>query len=170
MRLLRAVAIALGLALSGPAVAIAQPAVPVLPCASTQLALCGPISYNNPGAAITTATTTLVITGVAGQRIYAYFLAALASGTNTTDNFYYEYGTGATCGTGTVKLTPTSITAPSASPNVTTQWAGAALSNAAQAGWVPAEYPVIIPAGNNLCIVTAGTTIALFPIVFYSLY
>lgn len=51
---------------------------------------------------ISTATTTLLITGVAGKSVYITNLLVVAAGTGSIQ---IKAGTGATCGTGTVNLT-----------------------------------------------------------------
>lgn len=51
--------------------------------------------------AISTATTTLVVTGVTGKRIYVTHIDAVAGGTG---NLQFISGTGSTCGTGSANV------------------------------------------------------------------
>jgi hypothetical protein len=56
---------------------------------------------------ITTATTTLLITGQTGKSIYLCSLSVNMVATVAADTVYFEQGTGATCGTGTSTSTAT---------------------------------------------------------------
>lgn len=51
---------------------------------------------------ISTATTTLLVTGVSGKSIYVTAVDVIAAGTG---NIQFISGTGSTCGTGTVNIT-----------------------------------------------------------------
>jgi hypothetical protein len=120
-------------------------------------------------APIATATTTLVVQGSTSQAIFVFWAGVVASGVNTTSTFNYEYGTGATCGTGTVLFVP-AIGAPPNPPTAglwQTLYAGVPL-NGAVASIDSADMAMAIPQGNSLCIVTAGTTIAVEPMVYYA--
>jgi hypothetical protein len=86
---------------------------------------------------ISTATTTRLILGVSGQRIYVTAVDVIAAGTGSIQ---FVYGTGATCGTG--------------QQNVTGNYA-----LIAQVGFTKGTGvgPVwIIPPGNSLCAVTSA--------------
>jgi hypothetical protein len=86
---------------------------------------------------ISTATTTKLIDGAAGQSIYITAVDVVAAGTG---NIQFIAGTGATCGTGTVNVT--------GNYNLTAQ-VGFTKGTGVGALWV-------IPPGNNLCAVTSG--------------
>jgi hypothetical protein len=106
---------------------------------------------NNSGAAklsafanITTATTTQLVALVTGKQIFVCGSETDISST-TASTLIYEYGTGASCGTGTTVLSHT-IT------NSTLVNAGRHLGSSGSA-WITA------PAGNALCVLTTvGTT------------
>lgn len=87
--------------------------------------------------AISTATTTLLVSGVSGKRIYVTAVDVIAAGTG---NIQFIAGTGATCGTGTVNV--------SGNYNLTAQ---VGFTKAAGNGaiWV-------LGLGLNLCAVTSA--------------
>jgi len=87
--------------------------------------------------AITTATTTLVITGISGKFMYVTAIDVVAAGTG---NIQFITGTGATCAVGTVNVT--------GNYNLTAQ-AGFAKGSGFGALWV-------LPSGNSLCAVTSA--------------
>jgi hypothetical protein len=152
-------------------VATAQVPVPNLPCATTTLALCGPITYaNNAGVAIVAAATTVVATGVTGKRIYVDYLAGLTTGTNASSTVNFEWSASPTCASGNTLLFTTALALGTATGLVTTAWSDVPAAATAIAGWSPAAKALILPAGYTLCMVTAGTTIAVLPIAFYSQY
>ena len=101
-------------------------------------------------ASVASATTTLLITGVAGQSIFGcgwHVTSILA----TTSTFQFVYGTGATCGTGQQPLTPAF--------NVT--------SAAPSSDHISlASYQV--PLGNNVCVITGTGTTGDAIVVYYS--
>lgn len=86
---------------------------------------------------VSTATTTRLITGVAGKSIYITAVDFIAAGTG---NIQFIAGTGATCGTGTVNI--------SGNYNLTAQ---VGMTKAAGNGaiWV-------VPQGFSLCVVTSA--------------
>jgi len=86
---------------------------------------------------ISTATTTLLVTGVSGKSIYVTAVDVISAGTG---NIQFIAGTGATCGTGTVNVT--------GNYNFVAQ---VGFTKAAGNGaiWV-------IPQGFSLCAVTSG--------------
>lgn len=99
---------------------------------------------------IVSATTTQLIPTVAGQTIYVCggFVEIASSGT-TAATITFEYGTGATCGTGTVAFT------------------GPMGTGTATAGIGPLAIPLssgvtnfAIPPTDNFCAVTTGTTVS----------
>jgi hypothetical protein len=164
-------ALVLTLALCGPQAASAQVTVPVVPCAANFYALCGALTFaDNNGTAITTATTTPVVSSLLGQRLFIFYAAVLTSGTNTSNTFNFEWSLSTTCASGNTLLSPTAIAPGATSGLVTTEWSGTYQAGVALAGWQPASFPIILPAGSTLCIVTAGTTTALYPIIFSSTY
>jgi hypothetical protein len=112
---------------------------------------------------VTSATTTELVAGVAGQNMYVFYSGVEAAGTNASVTAYDEYGTGATCGTGTVKFLPTPVTLSSFTVTglIFGLYSGGGLNSLAF-GPIPNLVPRIVPAGNNYCLVTAGTTIALY--------
>lgn len=114
---------ALSLATSGATPSYAQTAT-ISPTATSTLAV-----------SISTGTTTLLIGGVSGQRIYVTSADVIAAGTG---NIQFEYGTGTTCGGGTTNLT--------GNYNLIAQ---TGFTKGAGVGpiWV-------VPAGNSLCAVT----------------
>lgn len=101
-------------------------------------------------ASVVSATTTLLITGISNQSIFGcgwHVTSALA----TTTTFQFVYGTGATCGTGQVALTPPF--------NIT--------SAAPSADHISlANYQV--PAGNNVCVITGAGTTGDAVVIYYS--
>ena len=116
---------------------------------------------------IVTATTTQVITGNAGQNIYLWFAGMLATGTNSSAFGGYKYGTGTTCGTGTVTL----WNGVDAIGNTQGQWTfhyAGAVDQAVAANIVPAAIPYVIPAGNSVCFTTSGTTISVETVLIYA--
>jgi hypothetical protein len=122
----------------------------------------------NPSA-ITTATTTLVVSGIASERLYIYYAGGITSATNSGSYIGFEYGTGSTCGTGTTTLFyPGQASLGTGAGDWTTLWGGNNAAGTGAANLVPSGVPYVIPAGDNLCAVTAGTTIAVKPIVTYA--
>ena len=97
---------------------------------------------------IGTATTTTVVTPNTNQAIFACGWSFTEAG--TTPTFQFEYGTGTNCGTGTVVLTGVYAllaSQPFASNGASTQFSGIV--------------------GNNICIVTGGTTPSLQGVISY---
>lgn len=86
---------------------------------------------------ISTATTTLLVTGVASQRIYVTALDIISAGSG---NIQFISGTGATCGTGTANVTGNYVLAAGQGPQIGT-------GNGAL--WV-------LPLGASLCAVTSA--------------
>lgn len=108
----------------------ASPAVSVDPCFTNT-------SKSSVVINIGSATTTQLVALVAGQKIYVCgYSATHAVGTAAT--YQFEYGTGSSCGTGTTVLTGAMI--------------GGFFVSFADPGTTFAT-----PAGNALCMVTAGT-------------
>ena len=113
----------------------------------TNQILCNRTAQASPA----TATTTLVITGSTGQTVnICGWHVTSTQATSTT--FQFEYGTGATCGTGTNTITPAF--------NVT--------STAPSADRQAVAY-ITLPIANSLCVVSTGTTVGLAIMVWYSL-
>jgi len=116
-------------------------------------------------ATITTATTTQVIAGVAGQYIYAYFLGAFTTGTNSS-TIAFSYGPNSS--TLTPLLMGTTF-ANYTTANAFTYFYGGYKKNTAYSyAFYPSPVPLIIPAGQNLYMITAGSTIAVKPVYFYA--
>lgn len=123
---------------------------------------------------ITTATTTLLVSGAAGtgtsqQALFLFYAGVQATGANSGNTFNFEFGQGSTCQTNTVPLSPLGVTAPSASPAIAPQWTGGN-ANTSVNGVIPSSVPYVIPPGYNICLVTAGTTTSLKAIVLYALH
>jgi hypothetical protein len=90
---------------------------------------------------ISSATTTKLVSGITGQRIYPTAISVDVAGANVLT---FEYGTGTNCGTGTTAITgPYTLTS------------GVPLHIGS--GSAPV---LIIPPGNDLCVVTAATAAA----------
>lgn len=105
-----------------PTLTWAQPVIPL-----TQASI--PIT-------ISTATTTLLVTGKASQSIYVTAIDIIAAGTG---NIQFISGAGATCGTGTANVT--------GNYNLTAQ-TGFTKGNGSGVLWV-------IPVGASLCVTTS---------------
>lgn len=86
---------------------------------------------------ISTATTTLLVTGVSNKAIYVTNVNVVAAGTG---NIQFITGTGATCGTGTANV--------SGNYQLTAQ-VGFVAGTGNGAIWA-------LPVGNNLCAVTSA--------------
>lgn len=127
------------------------------------------IQYYTWTAAIATAATTVVL-APQPSAVSLWFVGFQASGTESAALVYLEYGTktSTNCDTGTVRLLPGTVILPVTAQDVTTYFSGVAMSNLA-GSIVPANAPLIIPANVQLCAVSSGTTIAFYPIIWYSL-
>lgn len=100
---------------------------------------------------VASATTTSIVAGVAGQHINICGWHVTTTQAAATDTFQFEYGTqGGPC------TTPTTFTPALSVSN--------AAPSADHIDW--ASYST--PLGTQLCVVTAGTTVAVTGIVFYS--
>jgi hypothetical protein len=120
------------------------------PCFTTALKKSVPVN-------IVTATTTQLIPLVAGQAIYVCgaSLTIAPSGTSA-DSATFEYGTGASCGTGT-----TALTGAFGAGDLTTT-----------TGLLPINLPsegtdLTAPSGNALCLLSAGTTVNIQGVLTY---
>lgn len=102
-----------------------------------QPAILVPYTTASAPIAITTATTTLLVTGISGKFTYVTAVDVVAAGTG---NIQFIAGTGATCGTSTVNVT--------GNYNLTAQ-AGLAKGTGYGALWV-------LPSGYSLCAVTSA--------------
>jgi hypothetical protein len=98
-----------------------------------------------------TATTTLVITGVAGSTVNICGWHVTSNQTAST-TFQFEYGTGATCGTGTNVITP-AFSVTSTAPSADRQ----------------AIAYISLPMSNSLCVISTGATVGLAVMIWYSL-
>lgn len=130
-----------------PAFAAAQTTLPVLasqadPCTTSQKIV---IPIN-----IVTATTTQLLALSAGKAIYVCSSVFVIAGSATTaGSILFEYGTGASCGTGTTALTGAMAGSTTAGqPTMVPMQAG----NGTQIGTI---------AGQALCALTAGTTVSI---------
>lgn len=131
---------------------------------------CGTTACSSP-TAISTSTTTLVVTGVTGASIYVFFAGFQASGTNSAMTFLYKAGTGATCGTNTIyPFAPVATT--SLAPvlgEVGWIYGGGPWTAITTYSAVPAAEPMKLPEGFSLCLTTASTTTALYALVYYAI-
>jgi len=96
-----------------------------------------PATMASAAISISTATTTLLITGISGKFMYVTAVDVVAAGTG---NIQFITGTGATCGTSTANVT--------GAYNLTAQ-AGFAKGTGFGALWV-------LPSGFSLCAVTSA--------------
>lgn len=107
---------------------------------------------------VTTSTTTLVVTGIANETTYLWFLGMQAQGTNSAATYQMITGTGATCGGSTDSNQPT-LTTSATVGQMLSMWSAASAVQAAGPG--TAAVPKIIQSGAtpvNVCVVSAGTT------------
>lgn len=119
--------------------------------------------------ALTSGTTLQIVAPVAGQTVYVCYAAVEATGAQTAATLNFEWGTGATCGTGTVTLLPVAGTYSAASGTVSAFWAGASQQfTGLSGGPVPAFSPLIVPSGDGVCVVPGGTTVNAKAIIFYA--
>lgn len=100
---------------------------------------CAVMPKSNVAVSIASATTTSLIAPVTNQAIYVCGVSLTASGTSPTIQF--EYGTGATCGTGTQTMSGI-VPIPTAGLNTPT-------NNATT---------MVTPVSQRLCAVSAGTS------------
>lgn len=117
------------------------------PCVST-----GIVKSSVPVNVVTVATTQLVaLSGTQTIYVCGFQLSLTGATTNTTAQF--EYGTGAACGTGTTVLTGA--------------MGGNSATSAVVVDMPPASTQLKTPAGNALCLVSAGTTVSIQGFVTY---
>lgn len=110
--------------------------------------------------ALTSGTTVELIAGVANETIYIFWAGAEGTGSQTVATMNLEWGSGSTCGTGTVTLFPQAVSFAATSGNVSGLYAGAGSSSVPLI--FPAAIPLQIPSGStpiNVCIVPGGTTV-----------
>jgi hypothetical protein len=122
--------------------------------------------------AVATATTTVLVVGTAGKSLYMYLMAWESSGTNATNTLNWEYSASATCASGNTTILPTAITAPTATSEWQVGWGeGYGNGSAAVTGAPgPTAIALVIPAGDTVCGVTAGTTTAGNFLTYYALH
>jgi hypothetical protein len=105
------------------------------PCLSpTSSKLSAPIPF------ISTGTTTQIVALVAGQKIYPCTIDVTATWNGTNFTYQWEYGTGASCGTGTTVLSGAKLL----------------VNNTITTDNVSGPTAFNIPPGNALCLVTIG--------------
>lgn len=115
------------------------------PCASSGYA------KSSVSVSITSATTTQLVALASGQQVYVCnWNFTINSSATTAAAVAFEYGTGASCGTGTTALTGAMGT------ENTATGPGILLVNGPSAG-----TSFSTPIGNALCVVTTGTAVAL---------
>lgn len=155
-RLIGAVAVAAALFFSA-APSASQTVLP-LPTGPAAIAVAGPV----------VSATNILVVASSTLKMYVYFAGVQASGTNTTSTYYFVYGrqVSSPCDTGTVKFMPMPSATPATAGLWSYQYSDSPLSSAA-AGVAPSSAPFVVPAGNQVCLVTAGTTIAVYGVVYY---
>lgn len=125
---------------------------------------------------VTSLTSTSAITTAATTQVYAatnhptliYWLAVQSSAANSSDTFQFEYSPNASCVSSNTVFTPAGQS-PSASSGGIVPTISGSMGNGAQVGaFSPAAVPFLLPAGNYVCVVTAGTTIALYALMYYA--
>jgi hypothetical protein len=122
---------------------------------------------------ISTATTTLLVSGVASQTMYVFAAWFQLNGTNAALTVYLEYGQGATCGTNTVKVQAVPIPTTATTSGQMTLLYGGSPPSILASSWSAGAVPLIVPANAtayNLCVVTAGTTIAGIGGAYYAIH
>ena len=124
--------------------------------------------------AISTAVTTLLITGTNNQSVYVCLAAWESTGTNASNTVNYEYGQGATCQTNTQTIFPAAVAPGTATGEWTVGWGNPGAAVTAVAGMPGvAPVPLVLPnnaTAYNFCGVTAGTTTAGRFVVWYSVH
>lgn len=125
-----------------------------------------PDQLAEPGT-ITTPSTVVVIPGVAGQRIFAFYLSVEATTAQVVPTQLWEWSTSPTCASGNTAILPVPIAGPTTVLFFTNYYSGNQVTNGA-AGFIPAAAPLISPIGATLCIVVAGTTLFSSPIALYA--
>lgn len=112
-------------------------------------------------AALASATTMVLKTGVATKQLYIYLATWESTGTNSSNTIQWEYSTNATCSSGNTSLLPAAIAPGTATGEWTSLWGIQAVSNTTVGGMPGANgKALVLPAGNTFCGVTAGTTTA----------
>lgn len=157
-------AIALAVAFFVAAPAFAQ----TFPVGSGPITPVGPRAVAFTGA-VGSATNVIAVANSPSQPMFVWFAGVQASGSNSTSTFNFVYGvtTKSPCDTGTTKLVPNAVATPATVGLWSFLYAGAVL-NSAVGGLAPAALPFVVPAGNDFCLITAGTTIAVYGVVLYS--
>lgn len=108
---------------------------------------------------ISSATTTAILAVSGSNKYFICGWNIVPTGTNATNTVVLEYGTGATCGTGTTTFSATYI--PPATGN----------GNGTASVWVDSVFATVAtPASAAVCAVTAGTTTALQVQMAYALH
>lgn len=121
--------------------------------------------YTSPSV-ITTAATSQAIAGVAGETIEIVEAYAIAGGTESAETDNLAFGN---CASSPTPLWLLPFSGGATAGQYTTLWSGATGINGNAAGSIPpAAEPQTVPVGQNVCVVTAGTTIsAKFGIYYY---
>ena len=110
---------------------------------------------SNVSVSITTATTTQLVALSGTTSIYICGFTGTVNSATTATTLQFEYGTGASCGTGTTVLTGAMNTGGSTA-------AGSVVISFADPG-----STFKTAAGNALCVVTTGTTINVQGVLTY---
>jgi hypothetical protein len=110
-------------------------------------------------ALIIAAQNTTLVTHIGTTQIYPYGAFAQAQNTESGAFAQWVYGTGVNCGTNTVLLTQFGSSLPTSS----LQYGGYSITSGGNSIFPPLPGPVplvAVPAGNDFCVITSGTTIA----------
>lgn len=105
------------------------------------------------------ATTTTIVTGVAGSYTFIGDLGYMAMGGETAALVNVVWGTGANCSTVVGTLFPSPMPGGAAAGGTTSLWSGSINTGAVVQNVAPAPWYKVIPIGDNVCGTTAGTTI-----------
>ena len=101
-------------------------------------------------ASITTAGTTLLLTGAAGLHWYVFYADCQAQGTLTAPSCNIITGGGASCGTNTKQIHTQGVPGPIAAGQITTLVGSGVVFS-------PVDRPLIAASSANVCGVAAGT-------------
>lgn len=112
--------------------------------------------------AVAVATTTVLLTGAAGQQWYIYLATMQTTGTNS-GTVQWERSTSITCASGNTTLLPSAVTVDTTAGGWATLW-GLQTIAAGSAGNIPGPgtIPYVLPLGQTLCSVMSGTTAVTF--------
>lgn len=123
---------------------------------------------------VTSAATTLLVTGSAGENIYVCDAYYVSTGTQLSETNELKWGTGVSgCGTSTVTYPPIALSGGTASGTFNSFWSNTGTNGASAASLNapgPAAMPLVLPTAYNLCGQTGGTTIAGTFVTYYTVH